>query len=417
MTSKLLKGWKKVTLGSISKKRTGMYGINAPAVDYLPTLYRYLRITDINDDGTLNNEKKVSVDIKKTDDSKYLLEKNDIVLARTGASVGRSYFYDGSEGDMIFAGFLIKYSIDPAKVVPEFIKYFFQSNSYKNWVQSVSTGSTRPNINAKMYNNLEIILPPKEIQIGLVNYLSLLDNKIEINNQINENLEAQAQALFKHWFVDFEFPNEEGLPYKASGGEMIETELGLIPKDWEWKGLKDVATLTMGLSPKSATYNHEEIGLPLLNGAADFENGKIKPKRYTSKPTRITKKGDLVFCIRATIGNIDFADKEYCIGRGVAAITPDNEKYKSIIYYTLDNSIKQLIAQASGSVILGLKKTDINNMNILHPKESILSKFSKTINKFFEIKKNKEEENERLAELRDTLLPKLMNGELRIPLD
>ena len=152
MRYKLPEGWKIVKLGEICKEDSGIYGINESAVNYSESLYRYLRITDIKDDGTIDEDKKASVNIKKGDDSKYLLKKNDIVFARTGASVGRNYFYNGNEEPMIYAGFLIKFAVDEKKFylnikILLFIKYY-------SWINAVKTGSTRPNINA-IYKNMD----------------------------------------------------------------------------------------------------------------------------------------------------------------------------------------------------------------------------------------------------------------------
>ena len=155
----------KTTLGEISIGK-GQYGIAAPAVEYSSGLYTYLRISDINDDGTLNVSDLKSVDHPKA--WEYLLSSNDIVFARTGNSTGRNYFYDCNDGEFVYAGFLIKFSIDPSKVNPRYIKYFCLSDEYKGWVQGYSTGSTRGNINAQTYAGMEILLPPREHQDNLV---------------------------------------------------------------------------------------------------------------------------------------------------------------------------------------------------------------------------------------------------------
>ena len=226
-----------------------------------------------------------------------------------------------------------------------------------------------------------------------------------------------AQVIFKQWFVDFEFPNEDGEPYKSSGGEMVESELGMIPKGWEVVELNKLAKLTMGLSPKSESYNTDYIGTPLLNGAADFNNGLIKANKFTTQPTRICEKGDLVFCIRATIGNITFADQEFCLGRGVAALKPLSGSYIGLIYFNLDMAMERLKANATGSVILGLSKPDINNLKIILPSEDILNRFSEISNNVLNFKHNFEREIGELIDIRDSLLPKLMSGEIRAPLD
>lgn len=407
--------WREVTLSDISIGNKGDYGIGASAVEYSKDLYTYLRITDISDEGILKKDSLMSVDDE--DARNYLLKPNDIVFARTGNSTGRSYFYDGSDGELVYAGFLIKFSLDPSKVNPKYLRYYTLSNKYKDWVSSFSTGSTRGNINAKTYGSMKIKLPPTDQQDFLVQILSTLDKKIEVNNQINKTLENMAQAIFKQWFVDFEFPNEDGEPYKLSGGEMVESELGMIPKGWEVVELNKLAKLTMGLSPKSESYNTDYIGTPLLNGAADFNNGLIKANKFTTQPTRICEKGDLVFCIRATIGNITFADQEFCLGRGVAALKPLSGSYIGLIYFNLDMAMERLKANATGSVILGLSKPDINNLKIILPSEDILNRFSEISNNILNFKHNFEREIGELIDIRDALLPKLMSGEIRVPLD
>ena len=175
-------------LKDLSVDGRGYYGIGASAVDKKDDLFTYLRITDINDDGTLNMSDLKSVD--DPDAEKYLLSPNDIVFARTGASTGRNYFYDGTDGAFVYAGFLIKFSIDPEKVNPRFIKYYCQSVRYRNWIASFSTGSTRGNINAQTLGNMDIPLPTREQQDFLVSVLDPLETKIKKNNQINDNLVA-----------------------------------------------------------------------------------------------------------------------------------------------------------------------------------------------------------------------------------
>ena len=174
------------TLGELSVTGKGNYGIAASGVPYSKELYTYLRITDITDDGRINFSSLTSVDDVNAD--KYLLQPNDIVFARTGGSTGRNYFYDGHDGKFVYAGFLIKFSIDPQKVNPKFIKYYCQSRDYKDWVSSYNTGSTRGNINAQTYAGLPIPILPREQQDGVVSILESIDTKIRENDRINENL-------------------------------------------------------------------------------------------------------------------------------------------------------------------------------------------------------------------------------------
>ena len=175
-------------LNDLSIGGKGSYGIAASAVERKADLPTYLRITDIFDDGTLNRSELKSVDAPNSD--KYILKPNDIVFARTGGSTGRNYFYDGSDGVFVYAGFLIKFSIDPEKVNPKYVKYYCRSKQYNDWVQSFNTGSTRGNINAQTFGNMEIPLPDRKQQDYLVSILEPIDEKIKINKQINDNLAA-----------------------------------------------------------------------------------------------------------------------------------------------------------------------------------------------------------------------------------
>ena len=158
------------TLGNVSKGGKGNYGIAASAVDYSDALYTYLRITDIKDDGTIDFGGLKSVNDEKA--ANYLLQPNDIVFARTGASTGRNYFYDGSDGQFVYAGFLIKFSIDPDKVNPKYVKYYCLSQEYKGWIASYNTGSTRGNINAKTLAQMPLVLPERMQQDKMVDILS-----------------------------------------------------------------------------------------------------------------------------------------------------------------------------------------------------------------------------------------------------
>lgn len=165
----------------------GTYGIAASAVPYDSQKPTYLRITDINDDGTINQAGLMSVDAPNA--SEFLLKANDLVFARTGNSTGRTYFYEGTESPLVYAGFLIKFSIDEKKVNPRILKYYTHSQTYYNWVKSFDTGGTRGNINAKTYGSMPICLPiSRKTQDKIVGLLSSLEQKIELNRRINDNL-------------------------------------------------------------------------------------------------------------------------------------------------------------------------------------------------------------------------------------
>lgn len=176
-----------VSLADICINR-GEYGIAASAVDYDPKLISYLRISDIRDDGSLDLTSRKSVADPKAEN--YMLLPNDIVFARTGNSTGRNYFYDPRDGKFAYAGFLIKFSIDPKLVNPRYIKYYCQSSTYWNWVASFNSGSTRGNINAKTYGSMPVFLPSRCEQDFIAKICDSISDKIRVNNKINDYLAA-----------------------------------------------------------------------------------------------------------------------------------------------------------------------------------------------------------------------------------
>lgn len=146
----------------------GFYGISASACKYDPSYPQYIRITDIDDDGRYHPNEKASINPKIYPDYKnYYLQENDIILARTGTT-GRNYFYNPNDGNLVFAGFMIKFSLNPNLVLPKFIKYYCQSNSYWYWIKNNCNGTTRQNLNANDYANMPIPLLPFAIQRHIV---------------------------------------------------------------------------------------------------------------------------------------------------------------------------------------------------------------------------------------------------------
>ena len=377
-----------VTLGDISINGKGSYGIAASAVPYSDNLYTYLRITDINDNGTLNKQSLMSVDDENAE--KYILKPNDIVFARTGGSTGRNYFYDGRDGEFVYAGFLIKFSIDENKVNPKFIKYYCLSNEYKGWVRSFNTGSTRGNINARTYSNMPIKLPSRTQQDLLVRTLSVLDDKIELNNKINKNLELQAQAIYQEMMID-----------NSSDA-------------WNKGKLSDIAVITMGQSPKGDTYNENRIGTVFYQGRAEFSFRFPTRRLFTTEPKRMAEENDVLMSVRAPVGDLNVATESCCIGRGLAAIH-SKDNHQSFVLYTMYAVKKQLnIFNGEGTVFGSINKDSLNNIDITIPDKDTLDKFEDIVAPMDTVIRNNYDENCRLQNIRDSLLPRLMSGEIDV---
>ena len=401
--------WKEYKLGDLSIGK-GSYGIAASAVPFSSSLHTYLRITDINDDGTLNKTGLMSVDEDNAAD--YLLKPNDIVFARTGNSTGRSYFYDGSDGELVYAGFLIKFSLDEEKVNPRILKYFTHSKQYYDWVRSFDTGGTRGNINAKTFASMPIVLPPRKIQDRIASILSSLDDKIEVNRRINENLEAQAQALFKSWFVDFE-------PFKD--GEFVESELGMIPKGWRVGKLGDACKCVLGGTPSRNKDEYWNGDIAWINSGEVNEFRITKPSEYITKEglensaTKLLPKKTTVLAITgATLGQVSLLEIESCANQSVIGVLENEMIPYEFIYPLINESIKVLISNMTGGAQQHINKNNVEQLDIIIPDNKTIQNYKHILQPIYAQIGINCFESRRLATLRDTLLPRLMSGELKV---
>ena len=391
----------------------GSYGIAASAVPFDASLHTYLRITDINDDGTLNKSGLMSVD--EDDAEKYLLKPNDIVFARTGNSTGRSYFYDGSDGELVYAGFLIKFSLDSTKVNPCILKYYTHSKPYYDWVQSFGTGSTRGNINAKTYANMPITLPSRDIQDKIVDVLKSLDDKIAVNKQINDNLEQQAQALFLSWFVDFE-------PFKDS--EFVESELGMIPKGWSIQTANDVFEINIGKTPprkeqewfSDSKEDNVWVSIADMGSCGMFISDSseyLTDEAIDRFNIIMVERNTVLLSFKLTVGRVAIADNPLTTNEAIARFILPAVYYREFLYLYLKQYKYENLGSTS-SIATAVNSKTIKGMKLLIPPISVISEFSIITKPLFEEIRNTLQESKRLASLRDTLLPRLMSGELKV---
>ncbi|MBM7561451.1 restriction endonuclease subunit S [Fusibacter tunisiensis] len=316
------------------------------------------------------------------------------------------------------------------KFDPDFIYYGMTIlGKHLNYLSKTSTAV--PIINKTTFSNFSIIVPSIEEQKSIAHILSTVDDKIEVNNQINRTLENMAQAIFKQWFVDFEFPNEDGEPYKSSGGEMVESELGMIPKGWRVDSLGNLLDVQKGLSYKGKHLVEEGvpmINLGTINPGGGYRQEKIKFYNGDFKDRHMVKPGDLV------IANTDMTQDRVILGS--PCLVPDFECEKIIFthhifairnlkiprnflyYYFKSKDFRERAeGYATGTTVLALPQKGVVGIDLYLPNVDILKRFNELIQSFIDKMNNFDKENELLKRIRDVLLPKLMSGEIRVSLD
>lgn len=330
--------------------------------------------------------------------NKKIAEENDVIMsvrapvgdlniAQTKISIGRGVCAMNLKGNKQNNNYL----------------FYLLKNNIKSMINRES-GTVFGSVNKKdiMSLNVQITKNIKE-QKMIANILSTLDEKIEVNNQINETLENMAQALFKQWFIDFEFPNANGEPYKSSGGVMFESEQGLIPKGWTSITLKDIIKITSGKRPNERKEVESEVFNIPLAGASSVM-GYTKEFNFDSNILIIGRVG--------THGIIQRYQNKVWASDNTLVISSN---YYEFVYHILKGIDYKSLNRGSTQPLITQK--DINNHKIVLPDISYLEKYENLSSTLFNKINNNSLENKTLRNIRDTLLPKLMSGEIRVPLD
>ena len=307
------------------------------------------------------------------------------------------------------------------KVDSLFLYYILRYN--KERIEAMGSGTTFKEVSGAVMKNVEISLPSLEEQRRIAGILGAIDDKIENNRRINTNLELQAQALYKQWFVDFEFPNEEGKPYKSSWGKMADSELGPIPEGWCVGKLEDIGDIIGGGTPSKAVAEYYT-----KNGIAWItpKDLSVSHSKFTSKgetditelgyknsSAKIMPRGSVLFSSRAPIGYISIAKNDICTNQGFKSVVPNNGCTAFVYYFLLSNT-ENIESKATGSTFKEASGVLMKSLDLVIPSEDILENFENIMSPIFELQEKFEAENETLASLRDTLLPKLMNGEIKV---
>ena len=221
----------------------------------------------------------------------------------------------------------------------------------------------------------------------------------------NHNLEEQAKAIFKSWFVDFE-------PFQD--GEFIDTELGQIPAGWRIGTLNEIADITMGQSPKGSSYNEDSVGTVFYQGRAEFSDRFPVRRLFTTEPKRMAEAGDVLLSVRAPVGDMNIANESCCIGRGLAAIHA-KKAFSSFVFYTMHSLKPELDKYNGEGTVFGcINKDALNSQKIIIPPDNIIFEFEQTASSLDRKYLAGFQENMRLTQLRDALLPKLMSGEIDV---
>lgn len=295
---------------------------------------------------------------------------------------------------------------------PKFIYYFLKTLR----LERLDSGSSNPTLNRNFVHELDANKPAPNAQQKIAAVLSALDAKIDCNNRINAELEATAKTLYDYWFVQFDFPDANGKPYKSSGGKMVyNTALKReIPAGWKDKRLCQIANITMGTSPTGDSLNNSGDGVEFFQGSTDFGWQFPTVRQYTTKPVRMAKRGDILLSVRAPVGDLNVAHIDCCIGRGLAALN-SNDGFDGFLFYVMQY-FKTIFDRrnSEGTTFGSITKDDLHSLPLAYPPTDLLKKYNDIVASYNQMVFVRSMENQQLTQLRDWLLPLLMNGQVTV---
>lgn len=320
--------------------------------------------------------------------NRFTTEENDLIISCSG-TIGKVSVIQPNDPTGIISQALLILRCNTNIVLPRFLYYFLSSARGYHSITSVSSGSVQVNIaKREVIENIDVPYFELQVQNKIVSVLQGIDDKIELNNKINENLEQQAQALYKAMFIDN--------PY-------VKTTEGV---------LSDIAEITMGQSPTGSSYNEEGNGEVFYQGRAEFGFRFPTRRLFTTEPKRMAETNDVLLSVRAPVGDLNVAYEQCCVGRGLSAIH-SKDGNSSFLLYTMFALKPQLdIFNGEGTVFGSINKHGLSDLPVNIPCADEIAKFESLVRPMDDLIRTNYEENCRLQTLRDSLLPKLMNGEI-----
>lgn len=415
--------WKEYKLGeTLVSANTGLDAIKrAPIVSH-DTGIKCLRIQDISQSKSY--EEWGFTEVLDNNFIKFKLLANDIIVARTGATVGVNMIIKNNLNS-VFNNGLIRLRANN-EFNSRFLYYILRSNDYWSHINSIAFGTTsQPNIQINQLLSFKIKAPDLLTQASIAEILSSLEDKIELNTKINQELESLAQLLFKRWFVDFEFPNENGEPYKSSGGEIEGSELGEIPTGWKVKTLDDISNITIGRTPPRKEHQWFSTDINDVKWISIRDMGNCGTYIHTTSEfltedavsrfnVPVINSNTVIISFKLTVGRISITTERMLSNEAIAHLNlKDSEIYPEFLYLFLKQFNFDSLGSTS-SIATAVNSKSIKSLPFIYPSKEILSRFKEVLVPIFSRIHNLTFENKEIINLRDEMLPKFISGELEI---
>lgn len=415
---------------SITKFRTILagnirHGVYKPKESSDPRGVRLLKMGDINSNKRISNQKMERVFASAAELERFEIHEGNLIFARTSmmtGGLGNCSIVVKHDDPIIFDGNLLCAAIDTEVAVPEFYLYYFKSKQGQNEIARMTTGTQSRNIPGSKLMEVNIPVLNKIEQAQITSILFSLDSKIELNQKMNKILKEMGKAIFKHWFINYEFPNEKGKPYKSSGGEMVyNEELGKeIAKGWEVKAIDEIADFLNGLALQKYPAEEEDDSLPVIKirelkqgitDSSDRASAHI-PEEY------IVDDGDILFSWSGSLEVVIWTGGRGALNQHLFKVTSSTYP-KWLYYYWILQYLPQYrhIAEGKATTMGHIQRHHLHDSLVLIPDNNALKKMDSILHSVIEKIVQLNVESRHLAKVRDSLLPKLMAGKIRVPVE
>lgn len=389
--------WEVKKLGDISEKIS--YGMNSPAVEY-DGKNKYIRITDINEENRKFTPNPLTSPNKLVDD-KYLVKEGDILFARTGASVGKSYIYKEEDGKLYFAGFLIRFNIKKINNA-QFIFFQTLTKRYKKWIEKMSMRSGQPGINAEEYKTFLVVIPPLKEQEKIAEILSYYDKVIEQQELLIEKEKEFKKGMMQKIFSrEIRFKDDTGKDYP----------------EWEEKKLAEIGEIITGKTPSTKDEKNWEGEIQFVT-PTDINNSKYQffTQRKVSEniKLKILPVGTIMFTCIASIGKMSISTEKCITNQQINSIIVNKNIYNEYIYYILLNLVPKIQASQSTTTLSIINKSEFSKFIIELPRleeQEKIANFLSDIDKKIELLENK---LQLLKKEKKGIMQKLLTGEIRV---
>ncbi|MFX1521447.1 MAG: restriction endonuclease subunit S [Promethearchaeota archaeon] len=366
------------------------------------------------------------VPVSSEEIQKFSAKKDDLLFARQSLVVegaGKCSIIINDKNQMTFESHLIRVRLNQKIANPMFYFYFFKSSLGRNIISSIIEQVAAAGIRGRDLSKLPVIYPNLKEQDAIAEILTTIDDKIQLNRQMNTTLEQMAQAIFKYWFIDFEFPDENGQPYRSSGGEMVDSELGEIPAGWEVKSFADTIEVIGGGTPKTSVTEYWNGDIPwfsVVDAPNPFDvwvldtEKKITQLGVEKSSTRILPIGTTIISARGTVGRVALVGVPMAMNQSCYGFRGKNENEGFFTYFSTLALVLDFRQKSHGSVFSTITKDTLKGVTVVLPPSHIIQSFEQRVAPILWRIRENVFESRTIAELRNTLLPQLISGQLRV---